>query len=141
VGEARAALARLASPAFDPTRSVLCERAPRWAGGAPASDPGRVESLQILTNEIRLAATASGPSVLALSDSFYPGWKVWVDGRPVEVLRVNHAFKGVALDGGRHQVLFRFDPWRFRAGAWISGAAALALLALAAAQSSMAPRR
>jgi uncharacterized membrane protein YfhO len=87
--------------------------------------------METLTNEVRLTASAPGSSVLVLSDSDYPGWKAWVDGRAVEVLRVNHAFRGVALEPGRHQVRFRFDPWRFRAGAWISTGALLLLLGLA----------
>ncbi|HEX6737273.1 MAG TPA: YfhO family protein [Vicinamibacteria bacterium] len=142
IGDPRAALARLTSPEFDPTRSVICEQRPFWIGDAAASrEPGAVDELEILTNEIRLAVTAPGPAIVALSDAFYPGWKAWVDGRPAPVLRVNHAFKGVAVEGGRHAVRLRFDPWRFRAGAWISGLTALMLIALAAAQSSMVPRK
>ena len=141
IADPRAALARLASAGFEPTRTVLCERPPQWATDGRGQDPGTVESMEILTNEVRLTASAPGSSVLVLSDSDYPGWKAWVDGRAVEVLRVNHAFRGVALEPGRHQVRFRFDPWRFRAGAWISAAAVLALLALAVAQSSRVPRR
>jgi hypothetical protein len=140
VTDPRAALGRLASADFDPTRMVLCDRPPQWTRSPTAGEPGAVEGLEIATHDIRLTVTARGPSVLVLSDSHYPGWKAWVDGRPTPVLRVNHALKGVAVEDGRHAVRLRFDPWRFRAGAWISGAAVLVLLALAASQSSWTRR-
>lgn len=133
VAETSAALARLTSPGFDPTSTALCERPPTWTSSPRGRERGSVESFETVTNEIRVTATAPGASLLVLSDSHYPGWRVWVDGGEAELLRVNHAFKGVALEAGRHHVRFRFDPWRFRAGAWISGSAALVLIALAAA--------
>lgn len=130
VTEPKAAFARLISADFDPTRAVLCERRPAWTG-VPARDPGTVDSIEILTDEIRLTAVAPGASVLVLSDTHYPGWKVWVDDKESEVLRVDYLLKGVALEAGRHHVRFRFDPWLFRVGAWISGGALLLLMGLA----------
>ena len=44
--------------------------------------------------------------------------------------RLNNVIR--ALEAGQHDVHFRFDPWRFRVGAWISAGALVALLALAA---------
>jgi hypothetical protein len=131
VSEPSAVLARLASPGFDPTRQVIGDRRPPWTG-PPAREPGTAGAVETLANEIRLTAEAPGAAVLVLSDTYYPGWKAWIDGRETEVLRVNHALKGVPLEAGRHQVRFRFDPWRFRVGAWVSAVTALVLIGLAA---------
>jgi hypothetical protein len=47
--------------------------------------------------------------VLTVSESWYPHWRVYVNGRPQPVLRVNWALLGVYLEPGRHQVSFRFE--------------------------------
>jgi uncharacterized membrane protein YfhO len=78
-----------------------------------------------------METSAPRRTVLVYSDTWYPGWRVFVDGVERPLLRVNHAFKGVALEPGRHRVRFEFAPWRFRWGAVLSIAGALIVLALA----------
>ncbi len=54
--------------------------------------------------------------MLVVSQMWYPGWQVWVDGQPAGApLRVDYAFQGVALPSGAHQVELRFTPpfWRW----------------------------
>jgi hypothetical protein len=58
-----------------------------------------------------------------------------VDGVNARVWRADHAFRAVALPAGRHEIEFRFRPRRLLAGAAISVAAALVVLAL------LVPRR
>jgi uncharacterized membrane protein YfhO len=55
-----------------------------------------------------------------LADTFYPGWQATLDGKPVEILRADHAFRAVAFPPGEHRVTFRYVPLSFRAGATIS---------------------
>ena len=47
--------------------------------------------------------------LLALADPWYPQWRVEVDGKPAELLRVDHAFRGVRVPAGRHQVVFTYQ--------------------------------
>jgi hypothetical protein len=127
-----AALSRLRSPGFDPERSVIAAEPPSWA--ADRETPGAVEPVRLTpqgVNGASMETSAPRRTVLVYSDTWYPGWRVFVDGVERPLLRVNHAFKGVALDPGRHSVRFAFAPWRFRWGAVVSIAGALAALALA----------
>ncbi|MEE2673414.1 MAG: hypothetical protein VX466_06455, partial [Myxococcota bacterium] len=64
----------------------------------------------------------------------------WVDGIESPVLRVNGLFRGVALPAGARQVEMRFEPWSFRAGAFVSIAAAVLLTALLVTGSRAARR-
>ena len=75
----------------------------------------------------RVTLTAQSPQrgLLVLGDLYYPGWKARVDGRETKIYRVNSAFRGVAVPGGRHEVSFTYEPRSWRAG-W-----AISLLALA----------
>jgi len=53
------------------------------------------------------------PGLLVLTDTHYPGWEVLVNGEPGVIERVNVGFRGVVLEEGRHEVVFRYRPfWR-----------------------------
>jgi len=71
-------------------------------------------------NAVTLVAEGSQPGVLVLTDSYYPGWRAWVDGRPVEIRLVNRAFRGIAVSSGRHNVELRYEPASFRVGLFVS---------------------
>lgn len=72
-------------------------------------------------------AELASPGLVVLSDMFYPGWEVTVEGeagtRPGEILRTNRVMRGVWLEAGKHRLEFRYRPATFRWGAAISGAA------------------
>lgn len=70
-------------------------------------------------SEIKIMARSLG-GYLVLLDSFYPGWRVYVDEREQEVLRANGLFKAVFLDPGISQVVFSFEPQSFAWGLRIS---------------------
>jgi uncharacterized membrane protein YfhO len=43
-----------------------------------------------------------------------------VDGKEQTIVRANAVFRGVFLGPGQHDILFVYEPWRFKAGAAIS---------------------
>jgi hypothetical protein len=57
-----------------------------------------------------------GPRILSFLDADYPGWKAYVDDKPVKIHRAANAFKAVALTPGTHHVRFEFRPWKVYAG-------------------------
>ncbi len=66
-----------------------------------------------------------------LSENDYPGWRVYIDGQPAEVLRVNYGLRGVAIPTGKHQVTFVYRPWSVMGGLLISLITATALIVFA----------
>ncbi len=50
------------------------------------------------------------PGWLILTDTHYPGWRVWVDGVEIEILEANLMFRAVALSAGVHEVFFAYQP-------------------------------
>jgi uncharacterized membrane protein YfhO len=70
------------------------------------------------------------PGYLVLADTYYPGWRAFVDGHPAQVWRANYGFRAVAVDAGEHEIEFQYRPRSFVLGAAISGVALLAVAVL-----------
>jgi hypothetical protein len=51
------------------------------------------------------------PGWVVFSEIMYPGWKGFLDKSPVDLLTANHVFRALWMPAGRHEVLFRYEPW------------------------------
>jgi len=111
-------LDRLSSVDFDPLKQVILERPLPIV--ADENFHSQAKIVRYNNHHVTIQASLSNPGVLVLADSFYPGWKVFVDGEEREVLRANYFFRGVFLPPGDHQVVFRYEPASFYYGAVIS---------------------
>ena len=134
-----AQLARLKENSFDPEQRVILP------AGLEPSDikdniPGPHELVKYSEgmNWVRLQLNAATPSVLVLSQIHYPGWRVYVDGKRAPLLRPDYALMGTIVNGGTHDVEFRFLPMTFFVGAMISLASVL-LAAVSYAKAKRVP--
>ena len=98
------------------------------AGGG---DAGVVQVIDYQADSLRLSVRTPQAAFLVLAESFYPGWRAWVDGAPVEIVRTDIAFRGLVVPAGAHEVAMRFQPAILPLSLAISLAAALLLCALA----------
>ena len=131
VGDGASALSRLMDGPLDPTRQVVVEGTPSATDATGRSGaPGRAELVEERARVVTIQATASDDGYLVLTDAFFPGWRAFVDGEEVEVLRANYAFRAVAVPAGEHEVAFVYDPPLFRLGVQVSIAALLAAAVL-----------
>ncbi len=64
----------------------------------------------------RIEADATGPGRVVLSEIDYPGWRVWVDGKPGLIEKYAGVLRSVKLGAGTHRVLFEFHPDTVYAG-------------------------
>src|SRR5262249_33154093 len=71
-------------------------------------DPPPLKVVRSGYNEYVLEAETSTPSVLVLSQVYYPGWRAAVDGIETPVHEVNGALCGIQLPAGHHEVRFVF---------------------------------
>jgi hypothetical protein len=79
----------------------------------------------------RIQYRAASPSLLKLTESWFPGWHATVGGTELPVVRVDHAFMGTVVPAGAGEAIFEYRPNRFRVGAAISALAAMLLAAIA----------
>jgi len=47
--------------------------------------------------------------LLILADTWYPRWKVFIDGEPASMMQSNHWQRGVLVPSGLHEVVYIFD--------------------------------
>jgi len=91
-------------------------------------EPG--ESITVIRSEpqrVELKARLNRPGIVILADTFYPGWKLTIDGRPAPILRANRLMRGAAVSAGEHTLVYVYDPISLRIGVAITllGIAAL----------------
>ena len=67
-----------------------------------------VPNIVATPNEFKIEAT--GPGELVLSEVYYPGWKVYIDGKEEPIEQLDGVFMGTELDNGNHSVEFVFRP-------------------------------
>jgi len=105
-----ATLHELADNSFDPLQTVLLAK-PLPVSPGTNENPGAVKFESYAPKHIVFSARANAPAVLLLNDKFDPNWKVWVDGKPAELLRCNFIVRGVFLNqAGEHRVEFKYQP-------------------------------
>lgn len=80
--------------------------------------------------------SAPNDALAVFSEIWYDkGWKAYVDGRELPILRANYVLRALQLPGGNHQVEFKFEPRSYYIGERIALIASIILVlgALAAA--------
>jgi hypothetical protein len=71
--------------------------------------------------DLEVHVTATGNNLLFLSEAYYPkGWKAFIDGNEVEILRLDYLFRGVIIPSGTHTLTMKFEPASFILGKTIS---------------------
>jgi hypothetical protein len=94
------------------------------------AEPPTVEVVERGRTRVRVSAETAADGLLVLADPWYPQWRVEVDGRPAELLRVDHTFRGVRIPAGRHEVVFTYQDRALWLGAAVALATCLALAGL-----------
>ena len=103
---------------FDPKQTVWLEEETRW--GSPGALAASVQFVKYTDQEVKIKTQSSSDGFLFLSDTYYPGWKAYVDGQEKKIYLANYAFRAVEVPQGEHEIIFRYEPKSFWWGLWIS---------------------
>ena len=113
-------LSFLQAPEFDPQATAI----------VPAKCPIKIKPEN--KSEVKIKAFRPGywifecevgtrsSGFLVFSETYYPGWRAFIDGKEVRIWRTNFAFQGIEVPPGRHIIEFRFEPVAFKIGLWMS---------------------
>lgn len=81
---------------------------------------GSVSVKKISPTHLQVSVNTLGDQLLIVSQIYYPGWQVSIDGRPARLLRVNVVQQGVVVPTGEHMVDLMFWPETFSTGLALS---------------------
>jgi hypothetical protein len=123
-GDSDSAWATLAGPGFDTRTDAVVE-----ASGDVTSAVGSVRFTGDEPSRVELSAELERGGLVALTDSWAPGWRVSVDGQAERPLRVNTVSRGVIVPAGTHRIVWTYRAEGLATGLWISGAGAGVILA------------
>ena len=74
------------------------------------NDPNSVTLTKYAPNKLNYTVDANTACVLVFSEIYYPGWTAAIDGKPVEIGRVNYVLRAINMPKGKHQVELSFYP-------------------------------
>jgi hypothetical protein len=124
-------LDRIKDPAFNPKLSVVLteavESAEKGASQQSLLPSPEVKWISRRSSDFSLKVQAGEPSILVISQIYYPGWKAKVDGHEVGVLSANYALSAIPIASGTHDVSFSFEPASFKIG-WRLSVLSIAVL-------------
>ncbi|MFT3711622.1 MAG: YfhO family protein [Archangium sp.] len=83
-------------------------------------------------DRITADVTVDAAGLLVLNEAWAPGWRATRDGQPLQLVPANHAVMAVAVQPGTQHVEFVYETPGLRAGAALTVASALSLMAWAA---------
>jgi hypothetical protein len=75
-----------------------------------------IKLIKYLDKEICLDLKNDSSGFLVVSDTFYPGWKAFVDGKEEKIFRANNTMRAVFVKEGVHKVRFLYDPLSVKLG-------------------------
>lgn len=88
------------------------------------------EFTQYSSGEETLRINTDSDKILFISETFYPGWKAFLDGKQTKIYRADYAFRAFFIPKGEHQLKIVYDPISFKLGGFLSLAGVLICAAL-----------
>lgn len=123
----RAILDKLLSKDFPLSRKIIIEE-PLLIGHTNPKVTGEVRYSSYQQQESIINVNTQTSGLLFVSDTWYPGWKAYVDGAETKIYRADFAFRAVPIPAGTHEVQMIYRPDFFYSGLKISGLSAFFLL-------------
>lgn len=111
------ALSAIEDDAFDPSHKVVVEESVELGA---ASGVAQAEVISYKPNNVVISGYSDSDRFLLLADAYYPGWRAYIDSRPVKIYRADYIFRGIIFPKGRHRVEFVYRPGMFIAGLAVS---------------------
>jgi uncharacterized membrane protein YfhO len=111
----------LGSEFFNPKETVILEE--DIAGNIAWTEKGlnaEITAIDSSLNRIAIDVISDSECLLVLSDMYYPGWGVQVNGKATTIYRGNLLFRVVRIPEGASKVLFEYRPLSFIIGGIIS---------------------
>ncbi len=97
----------LTSSRFNPAEQVILESVPEAIATLSINRGRKVEALDLFrasSSDLIVEVSIPQATCLVVTDTFYPGWQAFLDGREVPIYRANFLFRGILIPAGKHQI-------------------------------------
>jgi hypothetical protein len=94
----------------------------------PCNKAGMAREISSRGPRVTLRAALPCPGLVVISQTFYPGWRAFVDGKPAKLYETDGFLDGVPAPAGEHRIELIYQPWTIRVGAAISLLSAILLI-------------
>ena len=81
-------------------------------------------------NSVHLRSNSRYQQILFISNSYYPGWKAYINNSSSEIFQANHMFQAILLEPGEHEIRLVYYPTNFNLYIILSISSAIVLLFL-----------
>ena len=126
----RIAFDALSQTSLDLRQLVFLPLEARGIISATQRTSARVLEARFANQAVSIQTEAPAASMVVISQTHYPAWQAYVDGKPARIWRANYAFQAVEVPAGHHRIQLLYEDKKLRAGAALSGLGLLACVGL-----------
>lgn len=96
---------------FDPrSEAVMQESFAKSLSSQKFTGEGSISMKDYAPNKITYTAEVKDKQLAVFSEIYYPeGWVAKIDGKEVDIKKVNYALRGLEIPAGKHEIVFEFD--------------------------------
>lgn len=102
----------------DLSKTVLLEEKPL---ARPNTDNVNVSNISFKPLVTSADIESGGDSLLVISQTHFPGWKAYLNGKETQLLRGNYAFIAVPVNKGSYKLEVKYEPVSFKVGLTLAG--------------------
>jgi len=101
---------------FDPQKTALVETKLPFFQTKSSINFNKIKWQYSDSEKQILKVVTFNPGIFVLADSYYPGWKAYVDGKEKTIFPININQRGVIIDKGEHTIEFVYSPFSIKLG-------------------------
>ncbi len=114
-------LKRLDNFDFDLRNSIIIEKdAPLEFKNEKVIDNSTANITRYEFNSLTIGANMENDGFVVLSDTYYPGWKAFIDNKETDIYQADYLLRAVYVNKGSHNIVFKYEPVSFSVGLLLS---------------------
>jgi len=119
-GNEESILKTLLDPSFPISKKIILQKNPSIKKPVNDNLQNEVKYLKYDRQKSIIEVATNSPGLLFISDTFFPGWKAFVDNKETEILNANFTFRAIEIPEGKHIVSMAYEPKSFSLGIIVS---------------------
>lgn len=103
-------ISKIFNPSVDLRKTIVLEKQPQNFTASKIPLHGTATIVHYQNEKVTIQVETNKESILFLSDTYYPGWNAYIDGKMVSLYRADYTFRSIVVPPGHHTVIFVYSP-------------------------------